>query len=208
MKSRTLITFLLPSALPILYPADPAAALEACVRCDNPFAIYRCQVNDPGLSANAPIALLCITELAKKNGHATCAVTRDSAAACGGDIAEVTPSPDTPLPQAPPTGVVAATPQPDGAPLPEPGTALDELPRTGEAEPEPDAAPPEPKTPQTVEELAKQTAKASQKGLKQAGEVVVDAAKSTGQTIEKTGDAIGSAAKKTWRCITSLFGEC
>ncbi len=73
--------------------------------------------------------------------------------------------------------------------------------------------------PKTVEELAKQTAKASQEGLKKAGEGVADVAKKagdgvadvakkTGETMEKTGNAIGSAAKKTWRCLSSFFGDC
>lgn len=187
--------------------ATSASAQEACVRCDNPFAIYRCQVDLPGLPANASITLICITELAKRHGHATCAVSRDTGSVCNGEVALVAPSPNTPIPQAPPPGIVAASPAIEPA-QPGPAANPDEMPRTATGEDPASVPPKDDTTPETVEELAKQTAKASQKGLQQAGGAVVDAAKKTGQTIEKTGDAIGSAAKKTWRCISSLFGNC
>ncbi|KUO68387.1 MAG: hypothetical protein APF80_15680 [Alphaproteobacteria bacterium BRH_c36] len=186
----------------------PAAAQEACVRCDNPFAIYRCQVSDPSLPANASIALICITELAKRNAHATCAVSRATESVCSGELVVVAPAPDAPIPQAHPAGIVAASPAAEPAKSGAFGADPDELPRTDEGR-QADASPPATNAPpETVEELAKQTAIASQKGLNQAGGAVVDAAKTTGQSIEKAGDAIGSAAKKTWRCISSLFGNC
>jgi hypothetical protein len=187
----------------LLAPPLGAAGQEACVRCDNPFAIYRCQVDQPGLSPNASISLICITELAKRNGHATCAVSRDTGAACGGDIVKVTPSPGATVPQAPPPDLAAAPPDQKADP--------DNLPPPEAERTEPPVDPvsdPGDKTPKTVEELAKKTAEASQKGLKNAGNAVVDAAKKTGETIEKTGDAVGSVAKKTWRCISSMFGDC
>jgi hypothetical protein len=52
-----------------------------------------------------------------------------------------------------------------------------------------------------VEELAKETAKASGEGLKKAGEAVTDTAKSTGA-------AVGGAVSKTWKCLTSFFTNC
>lgn len=64
------------------------------------------------------------------------------------------------------------------------------------------------KPPKTVEEMAKRAAEDSQKGLKQAGELVTDTAKSTGKTIENAGKAVGNAAKKTWDCVSSLFSKC
>lgn len=199
-------------------PGGPALAMEACVRCDRPFAIYRCQVNDPALSPNASIALLCITELAKKNGHATCAITRDTATNCSGEVAEVSPSLDAPLPQPPPDGQVEATPE-TAADQASSQSTSGELPRIDGKPTGLQDTPPENTMPETVEELAKETAKATKDGLDQAGTAVVDATKKTGQTIEKTGeaisgaakktgDAIGNAAKKTWRCISSLFGNC
>lgn len=186
-------------------------AQQACVRCDNPFAIYDCRVEGPDVPANAPIHLLCMTELAKRYGHATCAVSRNEAAECTGKLVTVMPSPDTPIPQAPaPTITVTPEDQLEMAP----GNETE----TGELE-APTEEPVEEGNPKTVEELAKQTAKASQEGLKKAGEGVADVAKKagdgvadvakkTGETMEKTGNAIGSAAKKTWRCLSSLFSDC
>jgi hypothetical protein len=188
-----------------------AQAQQACVRCDNPFAIYNCQVEGPGVPANAPVHLLCMTELAKRYGHATCAVSRNETGECTGQLVTVTPSPDAPIPQAlPPALAVSPDDQLEAAPG-------DET-ETGELE-APAEEPAEEGNPKTVEELAKQTAKASQEGLKKAGEGVADVAKKagdgvadvakkTGETMEKTGNAIGSAAKKTWRCLSSFFGDC
>ena len=177
-----------------------AQAQQACVRCDNPFAIYDCRVEGPDVPANAPIHLLCMTELAKRYGHTTCGVSRNEAAECTGKLVTVMPSPDTPIPQAPaPTITVTPEDQLEMAP----GNETE----TGELE-APTEKPVEEGNPKTVEELAKQTAKASQEGLKKAGEGVADVAKKTGETMEKTGNAIGSAAKKTWRCLSSLFSDC
>lgn len=89
---KRLLPALIATAL-VAAPSQRASAAEACVRCDNPFAIYRCQVDRPGLPANASIALICITELAKRNGHATCGVSRDTGATCGGEIVTVSPPP-------------------------------------------------------------------------------------------------------------------
>lgn len=192
----------------LIFVPSPAGALEACVRCDGPFAIYRCQVDHPGLPANASIALICITELAKRNGHATCAISKDTGTTCNGDIVAVAPAPGSPIPQAPPPGLIAPRADEATDPSSKVGDADSQQTTTKEAhEDQPDTGA-ENKTPETVEELAKQTAKASKKGLDQAGDAVVDAAKKTGETIEKTGGVIGDAAKKTWRCIASLFGNC
>lgn len=200
---------LLTSILALLtLPQTAALALEACVRCDSPSAIYRCQVDQPGLPPNASISLICITELAKRNGHATCAVSRETGAACSGEIVFLDPTLGGPVPQAPPPEAIAAQPPPPNDLVGPPDDDRDEV-LPGDAIDDPEGQPAEEEqSPKTVEELAKQTAKASEKTLKQAGGAVVDAAKKTGQTIEKTGDAIGDAAKKTWRCISSLFGNC
>lgn len=177
-----------------------ALARQACVRCDNPFAIYNCHVDGPGVHADTPINLLCMTELAKRHGHATCTVSRGGPEECAGKLVTITPSPDSPLPQAPtPTQVIT----PEEADNPPPT----DQPDTEQIEPEQDKQA-EGESPQTVEELAKQTAKASQEGLKKAGKGVADVAKKTGETMQKTGNAIGSAAKKTWRCLSSFFGDC
>jgi hypothetical protein len=184
--------------------ADFALAQEACVRCDEPFAIYRCQVESPDLVPNSPVQFMCITELAKRFGHRTCAVSRDTGSNCAGELVVIAP-PDG-VPVAPPPNLAAKPVPPDA-----PGAAAAEDPQAGETPPPEDpaeVAEPSEGSPETVEELAKQTVKASEKGIEKAGKTVVDAAKTTGKTIEKTGEAIGSAAKKTWRCLSSMFGDC
>ncbi len=206
---RTSLSFLLIASMSAV--TNTAQAQQACVRCDNPFAIYNCKVEGPDVPVNAPIHLLCMTELAKRYGHSTCAVSRGERTQCAGELVTVTPSPDTPLPQAPPPNLAVSPKDQIEA------TVGDET-ETGDLA-EPSEKPPEDGSPETVEELAKQTAKASQEGLKKAGEGVADAAKKagegvadvakkTGETMQKTGDAIGGAAKKTWRCLTSFFGDC
>lgn len=193
---------------------------EVCVRCDNPFAIYRCQLDHPAAGPETPVGFVCITELAKQNGHRTCAVSRDAGTACAGDPVVVRLPPGAPLPVAPPLVAdrPALAPQPT-APVPPGNDPAVEKPETAEGELAKPAEPQEDGTPKTVEELAKKTAIASQKSLEKAGDTVSDAAKQTGKALEKTGDvigdaaqktgdAIGSAAKKTWRCLSSLFGNC
>ena len=206
---RTTLSFVLAASL--MPAATLAHAQQACVRCDNPFAIYNCQVEGPDIPVNASIQLLCMTELAKRYGHATCAVSRGESNECAGQLVTVTPSPDTPIPEAPPPAL-AETPDDLQEATPGDETETEEL-------AEPAEKPPEEGSPKTVEELAKQTAKASQEGLKKAGEGVADAAKKagegvadvakkTGETMEETGTAIGEAAKKTWQCLSSFFGDC
>ncbi|MEQ8825361.1 MAG: hypothetical protein RIC14_13405 [Filomicrobium sp.] len=184
--------------------AVPATAQEACVTCDAPFAIYRCQVDSPDLVPSSPVQFLCIKELAKRFGHQTCSVMRKSGTDCAGEVVVVTPA--DALPAAPPQDFAE---HPDDVPGPvTPGEqeAIDAAER--EKGPDQVAEPSEPGPPETVEDLAKQTVAASEKGLKNAGKTVADAAKNTGKTIEKTGEAIGSAAQKTWKCLSSFFGDC
>ena len=187
----------------ILLSIAPLSAQEACVRCDEPFAVYRCQVSSPDLVPNSPVQFMCITELAKRYGHRTCAVSRDQGPNCAGELVVIAPPADIPI--APPPNLAAQPKQPvdPNAPL-DPTVGVQEPPDREEKV----AAPPDDGAPETVEDLAKQAAVASKKGLDKAGKSVVDAAKTTGKTIEKTGDAIGSAAKKTWRCLSSMFGDC
>lgn len=189
----------------LLFPITPSIAQEACVRCDEPFAIYRCQVDSPDLVPSSPIQFMCITELAKRYGHRTCAVSRDTGANCGGQLVII--APPSGIPVAPPPPNYAAETAPPGEPAAPQEQADAQQNPDNPTDPAPVASPPE-GPPETVEELAKQTATASKKGLKKAGKTVVDAAKTTGKAIEKTGDVIGSAAKKTWRCLSSLFGDC
>lgn len=185
-------------ALALVAVTGAAAAGEVCVRCDQPFALYRCEVVHPDAGPGTPVGFLCITELAKRHGHATCGVGAAGGEGCAGERVVLTPAPDRPLPVAarPPVAPVAG--EGDAAAAPEnAGAAVAESEKPGGDG-----------QPKTVEELAKSTAEASQKGLKNAGDSVVDAAKKTGEVIGETGEVIGSAAKKTWRCLSSLFGNC
>lgn len=202
---------MLTAAVLIALSALPATAREACVRCDGPFAVYRCVIDDAMVPPDASIHLVCITQLAKQNGHRTCGV--DSAAAqtaCSGEVVAVAPPPDFIWPPSPPPSFAASPDEPAN-------TADEPADSTANAQDLDNTQPSGP--PKTVEELAKQTAVASKKGLETAGEAVGNAgeavvgaaetaAKKTGQTLEKTGNAIGNAAKKTWRCLSSLFGNC
>lgn len=187
----------------VLVSTVPLSAQEACVRCDEPFAVYRCQVSSPDLVPNSPVQFMCITELAKRYGHRTCAVSRDQGPNCAGELVVIAPPADIPI--APPPNLAAQPEQPIDPNVPLDPTVEVQKPADQE---ETVASPEKDEPPETVEDLAKQAADASKKGLNKAGKTVVDAAKTTGKTIEKTGDAIGSAAKKTWRCLSSMFGDC
>lgn len=173
-----------------------------CVICEGPAVRYACTFNDstaqPG---DSRLRLLCITELAKAGGHASCAVDRTAQGACGGTV-KVLALPDGGLPPAlqPPAAANAL-------PTTATGTPAAQLPATPQptagAEPAHSDAPPK-----TVQEMiAKGTVSAS-KSLEKTGEVAAESAKSTGTAIESAGTAVGNAAKKTWNCITSLFGDC
>lgn len=178
--------------------APRAFALEYCVTCEGPPAMYRCVVDGtadgPGKDPSA--SLHCISEMATRGKHQQCAVSRGAPFPCPGLTAMVEPPKGMP---APPAAASAETPHP---------TELS--PRDVTTEPE-HAEPPkkEPsKVPRTVEELAGQTVKSSQEGLKQAGEAIGGTAKKAGEQIGNAGSAIGNAATTTWNCITSLFSSC
>lgn len=160
-----------------------AVAQEYCVTCTGPDATYRCMIGGDGAPAakSSRGQLLCITELARAGGHASCGVTRNTEAPCAGELktvmfpqAPVDPN-APPMADAPPPGMTA----PQGA---EPGT-------DAAAAPGGEPAADEPK-PSTVADLTKKT---------------ID---KTGEGIEKAGNAVGNAVKKTWKCLSSFFGDC
>jgi hypothetical protein len=172
--------------------AGQAAALEYCVTCEGPPALYRCVIDGtadgPG---NDPTAsLFCISSMANKGRHETCAVSRGAPFPC--------------------PGLTAVVKQPAGqhqttAPPPVEPTPAEALPPPAEKQTEP--AQPTP-VPRTVEELAGQTVKSSKEGLEKAGEAIGGTAKKAGEHIGNAGSAIGNAASQTWTCITSLFSSC
>ena len=174
--------------------SSPAGALEYCVTCEGPPAMYRCVVagtpDGPGQDPTA--ALSCISEMATRGRHESCAVSRGAPFPCPGLTATVEQPAGTPGQAGPPPPDLAEEP-----PVMEPEPAA-------EAE-----VPPEPaKVPRTVEELAGQTMRSSKEGLQKAGEAIGGTAKKAGEQIGNAGSAIGSAASKTWTCITSFFTSC
>lgn len=169
-----------------------AAAQEFCVTCSGPDATYRCVIGGDATAAarSSRGQFLCITELAKSGGHASCSAARGQATPCPGETRTVMfpagadqvapPLAETPAPLSPPmTPAVGAAPAPAVAPAQPP---IPHEPQAVEA--------PTDGQPKTVEELAKKT-----------GEAVTDSAQSAG-------NAVTNAVKKTWTCVTSLFGDC
>ena len=176
-----------------LAAAGPAVALEYCVTCEGPPAMYRCVVagTEDGPGRDASVSLYCISQMAAKGGHQTCAVSRGAPFPCPGLTAVIEQPRDLPTLAAPQTGVPA-----DAATTDEIDTA---------AVPAPEEPAP---VPRTMEELAGQTVKSSKQGLQKAGEAIGGTAKKAGEQIGNAGSAIGTAASQTWNCITSLFSAC
>ncbi|WBT39541.1 MULTISPECIES: hypothetical protein [Hyphomicrobium] len=183
----------------VLAASGSAWALEYCVTCEGPPAMYRCVVDGtpdgPGKDPSA--SLYCISEMASKGRHEACAVSRGAPFPCPGLTTMVKPPPKLPGMAAPQIG----------APAPDNRTPLASEPPAPETAPPPEAEKPA-KVPRTVEELAGETVRSSKKGLEQAGEAIGGTAKKAGEQIGNAGSAIGNAATKTWNCLTSLFSDC
>jgi hypothetical protein len=138
---------------------------------------------------------LCITELAKAGGHASCSATRGQSTPCPGETRTVMFS------LADPGAAPLATASPPPlVPVPSSTTPLapgEDLPPV--ALPPPQAQPAQPTPP--VE-----TGSAPPAGEKP--NAVEDLAKKTGKAVSDTGKAVGNAVKKSWDCVASLFGDC
>lgn len=181
----------------------PAAALEYCVTCEGPPAMYRCVIaGTPEGPGNAPSSsLFCISEMAARGHHERCAVSRGAPFPCPGLTAEVDE----------PAGGKMAEPPPEHTPDAPPHDTAD-----GPREPHaatketttPAAAPAPAPVPRTMEELATETVKSSKEGIKKAGEAIGGTAKKAGEQIGNAGSAIGGAASKTWSCLSSFFTDC
>jgi hypothetical protein len=184
--------------LAVAATAPQASALEYCVTCEGPPAMYRCVIDGTadGAGKDPSASLHCISEMATRGKHQQCAVSRGAPFPCPGLTAMVQPPKGMP---APPAAASADAPRPG-----------DLAPRDVTTAPE-HAEPPKPepsKVPRTVEELAGQTVRSSQEGLKQAGDAIGGTAKKAGEQIGNAGSAIGNAATTTWNCLTSLFSSC
>jgi hypothetical protein len=126
----------------ILGMAAPASAQEYCVICSAPEAKYRCSIGgEPSITAGASRGqLLCITELARTGGHASCSVGRNTSDPCEGEPRTVM-FPDTGAP-APVVETEPASPQPQGWSA-EPTPAAPETGAAPPPTPEPTAPPQE-----------------------------------------------------------------
>ena len=194
----------LPPAMAVLAMAvlsGAASAQEYCVTCTGPEAMYRCVIGgEASLAARSSRAqFLCITELAKAGGHASCSAARGQATPCPGETRTVMFS------LADPNGMPAeaTAPVPMGQPSPPPAAAVSPSPGHGLA---PVELPPvghqqEPLPPPN--ETAANPAHNTQKP-----NMVEDLANKTGKAVTDTGKAVGGAVKKSWDCVTSLFGNC
>lgn len=176
--------------------ADAAIALEYCVTCEGPPAMYRCVVDgtEEGAGKDASVSLFCISQMAARGGHETCAVSRGAPFPCPGLTAVVEQPRNLPTP--PPSHAA------------EPATDQTDHAAPSEADGTNTTAKKPAKVPRTVEELAGQTVTSSKEGLKQAGDAIGGTAKKAGEQIGNAGSVIGNAASKTWGCITSLFSAC
>jgi hypothetical protein len=179
------------AAVTVLALTTGVNAQEFCVTCSGPTAAYRCLIGGENTNAAARSSrgqFLCITELAKAGGHASCSATRGQSTSCPGEtrtvmfsladpgaapLATTSPPPLVPVPS-------STTPLPPGHDLPP--VALPP-PQAQPAQPTPPVetgtAPPANEKPNAVEDLA-----------------------------NKTGKAVGNAVKKSWDCVASLFGDC
>jgi hypothetical protein len=157
---RTLLAIRAPTlsaALLLASASLPAQAQGICVVCNGPDAVYRCQP-EAGISlrpGDTRLNLLCITEIARADGHASCSVRRQQTGNCEGQLRTVAIA-SSPL-----------TPPLASAPEPAPGQA------PADAKGPPD----------TVAELAKRTAQSSKDQIDKATGAVGDAAKKTGTVV-------------------------
>ena len=79
-----------------LVGVSTAQAQEACVVCSGPPAIYRCTIEKSdrlarfGAVGDKAVQTVCIKELARQGGHATCTVRREAGATtCDGIQREI-----------------------------------------------------------------------------------------------------------------------
>lgn len=186
------------AVLALALPAG-AAAQEYCVTCTGPDATYRCVIGGEASQAarTSRGQFLCITELAKAGGHASCSAARGQATPCPGETRTVMFSLGDPGA----SPLEATAPQPPGQPVNPPPTMAAPLAPGQELAPV-TLPPPGPAAPHAAP-TETGTAPAEPKP-----NMVEDLANKTGKAVSDTGKAVGGAVKKSWDCVTSLFGNC
>ena len=198
----------LAAALLTLASTEAAVAQEYCVTCTGPDATYRCLIGNEatGAARSSRGQFLCITELAKAGGHASCSAARGQATPCPGETRTVmftlgdpeaspleTGTPQ-PMPASPPPSAAAPP-----APAMAPGTSQPLAPVAVPPEPQPAQGPPQ----QTVD-----APDGSEPQPQHNPNAVEKLADQTGKAVSDTGKAVGHAVKKSWDCVTSFFGDC
>lgn len=185
------------------------SAAEYCVACSGPDARYRCSMDAAGLAGDTGAQLACIQDIARRAGHAACAVDRTPATSCegtpwtvagfpgsnAGENAAIIPRVREASPgarQPPPAGGVPA--RGDLSPTAAPSDTVYRPQPAGPAATPPSAEPPRP---------APKTAVPAEPGAPAAGGVPTKRS-----ALEKAGDAVGSVARKSWSCVSSLFSDC
>lgn len=146
-----------------------ARAGNVCVICDGPPAVYSCSYA-PDANGKTPVRsarsmqFACIQDVARRYQHSSCKVNRNQLGPCNG-LVHMIPQDGTIGPPASATTNQAVAPPPTGVPK-------------------------RSKEPKTVVDLAKRTARSTEKQIK------------------KSARKVSKAAKSTWRCVTTLFQKC
>lgn len=183
-------------------------AAEYCVACSGPDARYRCAMDGAGLAGDTGAQLACIQDIARRAGHATCAIDRTPVESCNGTPWTVAGSPESSGTEG---GVIVprvreAPPQARQEPSAGRPAAGTRVPGAGESDTvyrpmgaEPAGAAetgPAPRATSAGTATARPDATAA------------EGAPAKKSALEKVGEAIGSAAKKSWSCVSSLFSDC
>lgn len=191
-----------------------AASADYCVTCKNPDATYRCKVTGVSKRAGDAVKLFCVIRTAKEGHHASCSA-ETATAGCNGLVKVY--NYDGP---ALPDGLL------DDPRVKELKQKVEQNRQTFE-EPRGDE-------PKSLFELGGRAAKASAKGLRNAGSAIgitssgeetappspaplpkeaeseesVGTITRVGQAAQSAGSAVGGFAKKSYRCVVSLFSNC
>jgi hypothetical protein len=143
-----------------------SASQNVCVTCEGPATVYSCSLApEVARRSGRGLSVMCIQEIARRYKHASCAVRRNQVGACNGQVymlssRQAEPSKSNDV-------VTTTTPYIKSKQV---------APKTRE--------------PKTVVELAKRTAK------------------TTNKEIKRSAEKVSRAARSTWRCISTLFSKC
>lgn len=96
------------------FAGQAAAGQPYCVTCNEPHAVYQCQVDSGAIVVgSAALQLYCIEQLARSGGHESCSVKRQATTACAGEPRQLVYS--GPAAPAPPLAIRTPAVTPDSA---------------------------------------------------------------------------------------------